>query len=425
MKTRIFLFLSILLGSSAALLAQSTTTHTFTSGANYTNAQFYNLSTDNTQSVAHTDWDIAFSVYGFTDGGIFINEGSNSSGTSPKVYIVPNKLFSDNITSADFGTQLKNDEKTWSDGAFNSIKSPSNFADYGWGAYNMTNHKIEGTALYVIELSNGNQKKFMVDTLTNNTYYFRYADLDGSNLQQASVVKSDYPNQTLAYFSFATGRTISAEPTTSWDWVFTRYETNLHTTSPPTPYTVGGILINRNVEAVLADNIDPNTVDINNYTLTNDSLTLIGHDWKEFDFQQGWMIDSDRVYFIKASDSSLYKIRFIDFQGSSTGQGTFQKTFLGMWTSINTLQNNIFQQFEIFPNPATEQVNVTYSLVAPQEKVQISLTNMMGQVVLQATANGKEGLNAAIINTSTLAKGNYILSVQTPKSIQSKKLVLK
>jgi hypothetical protein len=423
MKVSILLILAftLLSGHSQA----QTTTHNFTSGPSYANAQFYNLSTDAVQSIAHTDWDIAFSVYGFTDGGIFINEGSSFSGTAPKVYVVPNKVFSDVITSADFGSELKNDEKSWSDGAFNSIKSPSNFADYGWGAYNMTNHKIEGTALYVIELGNGTQKKFMIDTLTSGTYYFRYADLDGSNLESKSVIKSAYPNQTLAYFSFATGRTTVAEPSTGWDWVFTRYETLLHSTNPPTPYTVGGILTNRNVEAVLADNINPSTVSINNYTTSSDSLSIIGHDWKSFDFQQGWIVDSDRVYFIKGADSSLYKIQFIDFRGSSTGQGSFTKTFLGMWTSINSIENQVFEQFDIFPNPATDQVNVTFSLLAPQEEVQISLTNMLGSIVFQTTINGQEGLNAAVVNTYNFNAGNYVLTIQTPQSIQSRKLVLK
>lgn len=421
MKTR---FLNILLALLLANTAYTqTTTHPISGGASYANAEFYELATDQTKSITHDSWDIAFSVYGSTDGGIFINEGSSYSGTAPKLYIVPNKTFADNITTTDFGDELSNDEIEWSNGAFNSIKNPNSFADYGWGSYNMSNHKIEGTALYAIELSNGSHKKISIDTLTGGTYYFRYADLDGSNLQQKSIVKSNFSGQTLAYFSFATNATISGEPTTGWDWVFTRYSTTVYDAQgTPSSYPVGGILTNRNVKVALADNIDPATVDVANYTLTDDSLSTIGHDWKSYDFSQGWVVDADRVYFVQTADSNVYKIQFIDFRGSSTGQGTFTKTLLGKATPIQKIENTPFEQFNIFPNPATNQVNVAFSLKSSQQSVQISITNLLGVTVLIQEIAAHQGFHATIINTNDLARGNYILHVQTPTAIQSTKL---
>lgn len=422
MKTPVQIFLFFL--TSTLAIGQST--HNFSMGASYANGEYYNLATDATTSVAHNTWDIAFSVYGATDAGIFINEGAAFMGTPPKLYLVPNKNFSDNITASDLGDQLKNPEKTWGTGAFNTVKVASNWADYGWGIYNPSNHKVEGNRLYVVELGNGSQKKLMVDSLKGGTYYFSYADLDGSNLQHQTIAKSNFANQTLAYFSFANNATISGEPTTGWDWLFTRYETVLDNNGTPMPYNVGGILTNKNVEAVKASGIDPATVDAANYTTSADSLTIIGHTWKSYGFGAGWSVDANRVYFVKTADSTLYKIQFIDFQGSSTGTGTFLKTLLGQWTGVETVERqSVLEQFQVFPNPATTQLNLTFSLEQAQENMHLQLTNMLGQVVFETTVEGRSGLNGIELNVSSFDTGNYILTLQSDRVLMSKPVILK
>lgn len=401
------------------------TTHNLSAGASYANSQYYNLTTDITTDVPHSSWDIAFSVIGGTDAAILINEGASFSGTAPKVYHIPNKVFSDNIVAGDLGDQLSNKESSWTEGAFNTIKVASNWADYGWGTYNLTNHQVEGTALYAIELGNGTFKKFFIDQLASGVYSFRYADFNGSNLQQKTIDKNAYPNQTLAYFSFATDNTVSVEPTTGWDWVFTRYETTLYSTGVPTPYTVTGILTNDQVEVAMADGIDPATVDHVNYITTADSLTSIGHDWKSYDFTNGWGVDLDRVYFVKTADSLLYKIQFVDFQGSSTGQGTFVKTYIGQWTSIDKTQDySPLEQFQVFPNPVSDYMNITFSLGQAEETMQVQLRDMLGRLLLEKTVNTTSGLNALELNVSNYEAGNYILTLQSDKVLKSQAIII-
>ncbi len=289
----------------------------------------------------------------------------------------------------------------------------------------MTNHKVEGSALYAIELGNGTYKKLFIDELAGGIYSFRYADFDGSNLEQKTIDKSAYTNQTLAYFSFATNSTVTVEPSTGWDWVFTRYETTLYSSGTPTPYTVTGILTNDNVEAVLADGINPSTVDHANYTTTIDSLTIIGHDWKSYDFSNGWEVDADRVYFIKTADSTLYKVQFVDFQGASTGQGTFMKTYIGQWTSIDNIQKNSpLEQFQVFPNPASDQVNITFSLAKEQEDMQVQLRDLLGRLLFEKTIDAVSGLNALELNISSFEAGNYILSLQSDQVLKSQAIIL-
>lgn len=405
-----YILLLLFLAYYSSSIAQ--TTHNFSMGASYNNGQYYELQNDQTTSVSHSSWDIAFSVYGVQDAGIFINEGAGFSGTPPKLYYVPNKSFADNITAADLGTELKNNEISWANGAFNSLRAHSNALDYGWGSYNTSNHKVEGTVLYVIELGNGTQKKLQIDSLVGGTYYFRYADLNGNNLQQKTISKAAFPNQTLAHFSFSSNTFINAEPTTGWDWLFTRYRTLLYSTNPPTPYNVGGILINRGVEAVIADGINPSTVQITNYSTHADSLTIIGHDWKSFNFSSGWTTDNDRVYFIKTANNRQYKIQFIDFQGSSTGTGTFVKTFLGTFTSIKE-PNSILSQFQLFPNPATEAINLTFSLdELPREDLTLEVYNALGQPILERQIMATQGWNAMTLRVDDWTTGAYYCTLR-------------
>jgi hypothetical protein len=418
LQITLFLFLSTLLYGQ--------TTHTFSAGASYSNSQYYNLATDVTTDVAHSTWDIAFSVLGGTDAAILINEAASFSGTAPNVYHIPNKVFSDNIIASDLGAELKNTEASWTEGAFNSIKVASNWADYGWGSYNLVNHQVEGTALYAIELGNGSYKKLFIDDLASGIYSFRYADFDGSNLEQKTIDKSTYTSQTLAYFSFTTNTVVTVEPSTGWDWVFTRYETTLYSSGAATPYTVTGILTNEKVEAVLAAGINPATVDAANYTTTADSLTTIGHDWKAYNFTSGWEVPTDRAYFIKTADSILYKVQFVDFQGSSTGQGTFVKTYIGQWTSIDNIQEaDLLEQFKIFPNPTSDYVNITFSLIQEQAEMQVQLRDVLGRLLFETNINGASGLNALELNVSSFEAGNYILSLQSDQVLKSQAIIIR
>ena len=418
----ILLYLLLVVG--ATVTAQ--TTHNISMGASYANSQYYNLATDATQSVAHTNWHIAFSVFGATDAGIHINEGASLGGSAAKLYEALNKSFSDNITSADYSNyELKNPESAWSDGAFNVPKSASNPGDYGWGTYQgPPSYAVTSSRVYVI-VAGAMTKKITIDSMVSGTYYFSYADLDGSNLQQKSIAKSAHAGKTLAHFSLTTGNTVTAEPTTGWDWVLTRYNTPLYSTNPPTPYTVGGILTNKGVKVALADGITPSTVSHTGYTRTEDSLKIMGHDWKDFDFSQGWVVDNDRVYFVETAAGDLYKIQFIDFQGSSTGQGTFLKTSLGSAVPVQKIgDNSILQSMNVYPNPARDVVNVTYSLQEAKDDVQLIVYNILGNTVIQQQVVGNEGLNAVMLSGWNLANGQYIVTIKTDDAIATQKLLI-
>lgn len=408
----------------STLLAQST--ETISVGANYANATYYKLSDGSTQSHVHNAWDIAFGVFDLQTGGIFINESQSLSASNRiNLFLAPSNNFADTISSSALGAELKNAEKNWSTGAFNENKDLTNFADYGWGVYNMSNHKIEGSTVYVLQLRNGDYKKIMVDALNNGTYHFKYANLDGSNLQNHSIAKNSFSGQTLAYFSLSNDSTVlNIEPNNGWDLLFTRYEVVLDNAGTPYPYMVMGVLSNQNVAIAKADGINPATVDINNYinSFSEDSLTIIGHSWKTYDFSTGWVVDNDLVYFAKTEDSTIYKLRFLDFSGSSTGVTTLEKTNLGNPTAVQNIYSPV-ATFDIYPNPIRDRAEVLLTL-KEAASLNIVIHNAQGQQVQQFTKEAQSGLNALELSTNNLSAGVHLLSIQSDNAIISKKIII-
>ena len=77
MNQKFLLTTFIITSSIAALTAQ--TTQEISTGASYSKQSYVNLQNGTQNQVDNTTWDIAFTVYGVQDGGVFINESAVSS----------------------------------------------------------------------------------------------------------------------------------------------------------------------------------------------------------------------------------------------------------------------------------------------------------------------------------------------------------
>ena len=75
MKKLAFFFAFSLL----AIHAQSQTVQEIATGAGYQKQSFISLSAGTEKLVNNTAWDIAFTVFGQQDAGVFVNESSGSS----------------------------------------------------------------------------------------------------------------------------------------------------------------------------------------------------------------------------------------------------------------------------------------------------------------------------------------------------------
>ena len=81
------------------------------------------------------------------------------------------------------------------------------------------------------------------------------------------------------------------------------------------------------------------------------------------------------------------------------------------------------KHFNIWPNPANESINLSFDSSIDQD-VQISMTNSLGQIVMQERMNAIKGFNSKKIDVSHLTEGGYQIQLISQKEIRSKTVVL-
>jgi hypothetical protein len=384
-------------------------------GSSYSKQAYYNVSTGEVTQISNTDWDIAFSNLGETDGAIFINESAILSGTPLEIYEPTNYIWEDpiefdpNLHNED--SRLFNPEESWEEGAFNTIRDPEDPNDYGWGYLNTNNNTVEGLLIFVIKNRDGSFLKIQVNELVNGDYTFRYADLDGSNENTVTLSKADAGDSPFIYFSFDSGSTIDVP--SNYDLIFMRYTTPLDDGNGNIIYQpVTGVLLGPGTEGVAARGIDPATVDEANYA---DQYTAtpstIGYEWKFFSFETGWNIIGDEAYFIKTKSGEKYKIVFMDFGGSTTGITTLEKTYLGM-VSVKAIYKEE-DQFIIAPNPCS---NVIHFQNIPVAGLPLKIHNQTGSMVFSGTID-----NRTFNIPEDWVSGNYFVTFNHQNKIITKR----
>ena len=397
-------------------------------GASYSNQAYYNIGNDDMAFLLNESWDLAFTTA--TDGaGIFYNEAATASftGEAPelRLYLAPTNDFADVIDPEMLLDSLYNEEIDWENGAFNSVKEENDPDDYGWGAYNSGTQMIAGSKVYALKLRNNSWKKIFIESLANGVYTVKYADLDGANEATVTINKADFSASPLALFSFGT-EAATASPA-DWNLLFTRYRTELDPGNGAiVQYMVTGVLSGPGVETAEARDIDPTTVSYEPYLDDLDTqLDIIGQDWKFFDLGGlTWVIDPERAFFVKTPDNRLWKVVFYGFDGSSTGIFTFEKTDLGTITGVKAPASN-FTDFRLFPNPAVDEMTVSFSLKESRDNLPLSMVNTLGQVVWYTSVRGNAGLNILNLQAGDLAPGVYFLNLGTGKDTVTTKAIIK
>ncbi len=411
---------TVLLFSSQLAFAQEVTV---SNGRGYAEQSFYTLSDDNTSTITNESWDIAFTTIGLQDAGIHINESANFSmgatGAELEVYAAPTTNWDDTIDETMLTNRLYNDDKSWTyGGAFNQGRDLTDPFDFGWGTYDFMTNMVNGEKVFAVKLRDGSWKKIQFQGITITTYNFRYADLDGSNEMTQSFDKTDYENGTMAFFSFGTGEVMAA-PQDKWDLLFTRYASPVTQMGMTLNYVVTGVLSRNGVEVAEAKNVDPATVEFATYqdSLSED-IDVIGYDWKSF--QGMWMLDDKRAYFVKDVDDTMWKINFISFEGSGTGNSVFSKGQLA--STKGTI--DAINQFAISPNPAQSQTQIVFDWNTKPTVLNGQLFNIQGQLVRNYNIQTNNGLNAFTLNNLPTASGIYILKISDNSQSLVSKLVI-
>jgi hypothetical protein len=173
-------------------------------------------------------------------------------------------------------------------------------------------------------------RKIIFDSIIDQNYYFRYANLNGENEVSAKVTKSQDRN--FAYYSFNSveGQVFPEPGKDQYDLLFTQYTTMLFTnTGEAYPYLVTGVLLNRfETFAAMNQNLIFDSITRENAIEESYSnrLDLIGYDWKDVvgDVSSGivfYEVKPENTYFLKTQNGFFFKMRFVSFYNQSGEKG--------------------------------------------------------------------------------------------------------
>ena len=395
-------------------------------GANYSEQSFFRFSDLSADNLANESWDIAFNMYSSFSTGIQLNEAVSSShtGDAPylELYLAPVDAFQDVIDLAAITDTLLNDEKSWDFGAVNTPVDPDNALDFGWGLYNPADHSVMGNRVYVIKLWDNTYRKFEISSLIGGVYTFKYANLDGSGEQTVTITPAEMGGSPLALFSFDTGAVIASP--TDWDFLFTRYSDPIDAGGGEMiNYTVAGVLTAPGVEVAVASSINPYDINAEDYAdAYSTEANVINYQWKSFNLAQlSWVLDDSLAYFVKTVDENLWKVIFVDFEGSSTGTTTMEVEHLGSVSTQNPVSN--ISTLGLFPNPVQDQFVLSLELKEQVNQLDIFITDSNGKVVWNTKTGANAGLNIFEFNQINFPAGLYILNVQQANGIVSTKMI--
>jgi hypothetical protein len=272
-------------------------------------------------SVPRNNWDIAF-VVSSREAAILTN---TTAGVELKVYPTSEGWsFTDPVDTTGYSTwtPLYNSDTTWTEGAFNA--NATGHPNYGWGIYDMNSHNLTGSALYIIKTRSGAFKKIWIESKLSaqQKYTFEYANVDGTSAHTVDLAVAG-SSKNFVYYSLDTDQAIDREPPTDqWDLLFTKYRDR------SIDYTVTGVLQNIGVTAQESTNTDPRSkvFPVTGF-LTN--MSTIGSDWKTFNMGTNqYSIDTTRVFYVLDAAENVYRLKFKSFEGSTTGNISFDITIL-------------------------------------------------------------------------------------------------
>jgi len=414
MKTRILLIAAILLGSIANA---QVTAGTVAMGPGYGNQVYYKLSDQTANAYPNASWDIAFlrtSNFGF----------ATRTNDAKAIETYEAGLTADwatiNVANIGTWTRLYNSEKQWDLG---SIDQGS--AQYGWGEYNSASHHVTGAIVFVLKYANGTFRKFKIDDFFGG-YTFTYSTWSGTAWSADTTVtlpNATNPTARFNYYSLENNAAVVAEPAIAdWDLLFTKYKTDYY--GDGSLYQdVTGVLHNANV--TVAESIEPGNVpNVANLNFVQD-INIIGYDWKTFNLGTfTYTINTDKAFYVKRANGTVYRIVFSSFVGSSTGVITFNYEDVTALLATNNFENNV--SFGVYPNPsADKKITIVYEMPnGNSEKNRVSVYSITGAKVFEKQINNTSGFFNQEIDLGNLNNGVYVLKFESGNYSTTKKIVL-
>jgi hypothetical protein len=364
------------------------------------------------------DWHIAFDVRSTFSVAIRINDGQ---GVQLSGYPNGDILDWDNVDTTGFAAwpKLNNAINSWDNGAFNSTSS-GDASDFSWGYYTGDPlHDVVGDSIYVVVLPEGGARKLKIDILDGGIWSFTHANIDGTDEVSKTVDMASFTERNFVYYNIDSEEFIDREPVVStWDLVFTKYFANTQFG----PGGTAGCLANQNVEIIVASGVDVETVDYSDYSWVVDNVGAIGNDWKFLNDAFQWEVVADQCYFVKTTNGDVFKIIFTSFEGSGTGNISYNVELVS-GTGVNEVEKN--QSLVIYPNPMSSNSRLSVLLSHLKGGVAtIEICNSLGQIVLSEQRTVFPGKNTMQLECPKAGPGMYFISVMTDAVKSSQAIVI-
>jgi|AntRauTorckE5430_2_1112549.scaffolds.fasta_scaffold00684_4 hypothetical protein len=413
-------FLFAFIVSLTYLQAQEVSVNT-SMGVGYSDQVYYKLSSQAETVFTADVWDVAFYRASNFDLGVRVNDG-----ISIQVYEVantPEGYGTVDVTDQSAWSKLHNDDTTWNNGAFMNTSLTGPLA-FGFGTYDPENNTVVGDIVFVLKYPDGSYKKFFIETYASG-YTFKFSSWDGSAWSadtNVTIPNSNNQNNIFNYYSLQSQSEVIAEPAASdWDFIFRKYDTFLNQPPPGQYYNVAGVLHNPNIE--VAENDEPNGIPANPDLTYSDDINTIGYDWKAFG-TSGFVVNSDRAFYIKYTDNTIYRLTFTAFSGSSSGDLSFVFNDVTTSLSIEGVSENV--SFGIYPNPsADKQINLIYDVnTLNTTNNNVAIYSTTGQMVFQSELKSNSGFYNKSLDLSSLSGGVYILKFTSGEFTTTKKIIL-
>lgn len=427
MKTKLLFAGLLALAVNQTVLSQTDengyTQVNLTTGPQYANRVFFDLSSNNIVSQPATGWDIAFYRNSAMDFGVKVNDA-----TSVLTYQVSaDPAAFDTVTPADkanWGDPLYNPDQTEriQDGSFDSSTLlPATGLNYGWGSYDIVTHKLMGKVVFVLEYGTTYYKFFINEYASG--YSFKYAKWNGTSWDatQTKTIANGTDDAFFNYFSFDTGEKVpDLEPAkANWDLMFTRYYTFYANIMM---YKLSGVIQSPNVTVA---KVQPETQAVSTFTAPaaaaySKNITTIGHSWKP---TSG--VNTDVVYYIKEG-TKYYRLYFTDNGGASTGNMYFKYKDITNLLAVADFGKK--GAFGIYPNPTKEdkKVNILFDVKeAASKNGNVEIFDFAGKKVYETSIANQSGFSAQEVDLNRLNYGVYLVKITYGGQTETKKLIVK
>ena len=143
--------------------------------------------------------------------------------------------------------------------------------------------------------------------------------------------------------------------------------------------------------------------------------------WWQQDYTPGSEIKEDNVGMCQ-QESFIYAFS-IDADEIGV-YNNINEVWQGLWIDSTGISNRNISGMKMYPNPASESVNIAFSAENAESGV-VSVMSLMGQTVYTSNVEVNEGYNLINVPVKSFTSGVYMVTLRTNTGISTQKLIVK